>query len=84
MIEPSVSVPMASGATPAETAAADPDEDPPALRAGSHGLRVRPPLALQPLVEFGDRMRREGKLSGMTTDEIMEMNRGPYDDVEPR
>lgn len=36
------------------------------------------------MVEFGDRMRREGKLSGMTTDEIMEMNRGPFDDVEPR
>ena len=36
------------------------------------------------MVEFGDRMRREGKLSNMTTDEIMEMNRGPYDDVESR
>jgi AbrB family looped-hinge helix DNA binding protein len=36
------------------------------------------------MVEFGDRMRREGKLSGMTTDEIMEMNRGPFDDVESR
>lgn len=36
------------------------------------------------MAEFGDRMRREGKLSGMTTDVIMEMNRGPYDDVEPR
>ena len=36
------------------------------------------------MVEFGDRMRREGKLSGMTTDEIMEMNRRPYDDIEPR
>ena len=55
MIEPSVSVPTASGTTPTETAAAEPDEDPPALRCGSQGLRVRPPLALQPLVECGDR-----------------------------
>ncbi len=35
------------------------------------------------LMEFGDRMRREGKLSGLTTDEIMEMTRGPYNDGEP-
>jgi AbrB family looped-hinge helix DNA binding protein len=33
------------------------------------------------LVEFGDRMRREGKLSGLTTDEIMEMTRGYSEDV---
>jgi AbrB family looped-hinge helix DNA binding protein len=35
------------------------------------------------LVEFGDRMRREGRLNDLTTDEIMEMTRGPKDDVDP-
>ena len=33
------------------------------------------------LVEFGDRMRREGKLNNLTTDEIMEMTRGYSEDV---
>jgi hypothetical protein len=33
------------------------------------------------LVEFGDRMRREGKLSDLTTNEIMEMTRGYSEDV---
>lgn len=36
------------------------------------------------MVEFGDRMRREGKMNNLTTDEIMEMTRGPFDDVDTR
>jgi AbrB family looped-hinge helix DNA binding protein len=36
------------------------------------------------LVEFGDRARREGWLNDLTTDEIIEMTRGPIDDVNPR
>ena len=54
-IEPSVSVPTASGARPAATAAAEPDEEPEVLRSRSCGLRVWPPTALQPLVEAVER-----------------------------
>lgn len=36
------------------------------------------------LMELGERARREGWASGLTTDEIMEMTRGPFDDIEPR
>ena len=35
------------------------------------------------LIELGERARREGWTSGLTTDEIMEMTRGPFDDVDP-
>ena len=55
MIEPSVSVPTASGASPAATAAPDPDDDPLGLRPRSCGLRVWPPTALHPLVEAVER-----------------------------
>src|SRR4051795_10751491 len=41
-IEPPPSVPVASGPMPAATAAAAPPLDPPAVREGSHGLRVTP------------------------------------------
>ena len=41
-IEPPVSEPTASGASKAETAAADPPEDPPGVRVRSHGLKVGP------------------------------------------
>ena len=30
------------------------------------------------LVEYGNQMRRKGKLNNLTTEEIMEMTRGPY------
>ena len=40
--EPPVWVPMVSGTMPAATAAADPDDDPPGVRARSRGLRVGP------------------------------------------
>ena len=40
--EPLVCVPIASGTIPAATAAAEPDEEPPGVRAGSCGLRVLP------------------------------------------
>ena len=57
MIDPSVSVPTASGAMPDGAAAVpEPEEDPPALRDRSQGLRVSPPRALHPLVECGERM----------------------------
>jgi hypothetical protein len=56
VIEPSVSVPIAAGARPTATATALPEDEPQAVRSGSYGLRVCPPTALQPLIEFGDRM----------------------------
>ena len=56
VMDPSVSVPMASGARPAATAAADPEEDPPGLRSRAQGLPVSPPMADQPDVERIDRI----------------------------
>jgi len=56
VIEPSVSVPMAAATMPAATAAPDPDEDPQALRSSACGLRVWPPMALQPEMDDDDRM----------------------------
>ena len=41
-IEPPPSLPCASGTMPPATAAAAPPEDPPAVSAGSQGLRVAP------------------------------------------
>ena len=41
-IEPMPSLPCATGTMPAATAAADPPDEPPGVRAGSHGLRVMP------------------------------------------
>ncbi len=41
-IEPPVSVPIAHGASPAATAAADPPLEPPGTRSVSHGLRTTP------------------------------------------
>ena len=41
-IEPPVSVPIAHGARPAATAAAEPPEEPPGTRPWSHGLRTAP------------------------------------------
>ena len=54
-IEPSVSVPTASGASPAATPAADPELDPDGLRSSAYGLAVCPPSVDQPLVEWVDR-----------------------------
>lgn len=34
--------------------------------------------------ETARRLRAEGKLLDLTTDEIMEMTRGPFDDLDPR
>jgi hypothetical protein len=55
-MDPSVSVPMANGASPAATAAPLPELDPPADRFSAYGLRVRPPYALHPEVEDSSRM----------------------------
>jgi hypothetical protein len=41
-IDPAPSEAWANGTTPAATAAAEPPLEPPALRDGSHGLRVGP------------------------------------------
>src|SRR3954463_4660181 len=41
-IDPPVSVPIAHGALPAATAAAEPPDEPPGTRVVSHGLRVGP------------------------------------------
>jgi len=49
VMEPSVSVPIATGAKSAATATAEPELDPQAVRSSAYGLRVIPPLALQPL-----------------------------------
>src|SRR5262245_61611260 len=54
-IEPSVSVPTATTQRSAATAAADPELDPDGLRSSACGLRVWPPRALQPLVDFDER-----------------------------
>ncbi len=45
-MEPPLSVPTASGASPAATAAAAPPLDPPAVRDRSHGFRVGPKTRL--------------------------------------
>ena len=42
LIEPPVSEPSAHGAMPAATAAAEPPDEPPGTRSGSHGLCVGP------------------------------------------
>src|SRR5579871_4268135 len=54
-IEPSVSVPMVRGASPAANAAPDPDDEPPGLRSRTWGLRHWPPTPLQPLEEWRER-----------------------------
>ena len=45
-IDPPPSVPMWSGAIPAASAAPAPPDEPPGVRAGFHGLRVRPKTRL--------------------------------------
>ena len=42
LIEPPVSEPSAHGASPADTAAAEPPPEPPGTRVGSHGFFVGP------------------------------------------
>ena len=54
-IEPSVSVPTASGASPADTPAADPELDPDGLLSSTYGLLACPPRDDQPLLEWVDR-----------------------------
>jgi AbrB family looped-hinge helix DNA binding protein len=36
------------------------------------------------LIELGERARREGWANKLTSDEFLEMTRGPFDDVDPR
>ena len=55
MIEPSVSDPIASGASPAATATAEPELEPDGLRPVPCGLTAWPPSVLQPLLDRGDR-----------------------------
>src|SRR5579862_7874392 len=54
-IDPSVSVPTASGASPAATAVADPDDEPLGLRSVACGFRVWPPMALHPELDRVER-----------------------------
>src|SRR5271165_394577 len=54
-MEPSVSVPTASGASPAATPAADPELDPDGLRSSAYGFALWPPSVLQPLLEWVER-----------------------------
>src|SRR3954469_19872913 len=55
VIEPSVSVPTASRASPAATAAPLPELEPPEERLSAYGLRVSPPKALHPEVDSSSR-----------------------------
>lgn len=52
------------------------NDGPPGETAGERVVRT--------LRETGRRLRAEGKVLDLTTDEIMEMTRGPFDDVDPR
>src|SRR5574342_77671 len=54
-IDPSVSVPTATGHRSAETATAEPELEPQGFRSSAYGLRHWPPRALQPLVERVER-----------------------------
>ncbi len=54
-IEPSVSVPMASGASPAATATAEPELEPDGLRPEPYGLTACPPSVDQPLEDWVER-----------------------------
>src|SRR5580693_1286120 len=54
-IDPSVSVPTASGAKPTETPAAEPELEPDGLRSRAYGFAVWPPSVDQPLVERVER-----------------------------
>jgi AbrB family looped-hinge helix DNA binding protein len=45
----------------------------------SRGARL-----VRKLTEFGERARRNGWLNDLSTDEILDMTRGPLDDVKPR
>ena len=56
MIEPSVSVPSAATHRFADTAAPEPELEPPGLRSSTNGLRVWRPRPLQPLE---DRVERQ-------------------------
>ena len=49
VMEPQVSEPMAKGTSPAATAAAEPEEEPPAQRAVSQGVRHGPVLDASPV-----------------------------------
>src|SRR3982751_4544086 len=73
-MEPPVSEPRASGASNAETAAAEPPPEPPGMRSRSHGLRVGPyaecsveePIANSSMLVL-PRMGRPASLSSRTT-----------------
>jgi len=51
IIDPHVSVPIATAHKFAETATADPELDPHGLRSKTYGFFVCPPSPLQPLLE---------------------------------
>src|ERR1051325_5750623 len=55
MMEPSVSVPIATGQRLAETATAEPELEPEGLRSRAYGLLVCPPRPLQPLEDRSPR-----------------------------
>ena len=54
-IEPSVSVPTATGASPAATETAEPELEPDGLRPVPCGFTAWPPSVLQPLLEWVER-----------------------------
>jgi AbrB family looped-hinge helix DNA binding protein len=49
------------------------------IQGESRGERI-----VRKLIELGDRARREGWLNDLTTDEIMDMTRGPRDERNSR
>jgi len=51
-IEPEVSLPSAAKHMPAATAAAEPDDDPPVMCAGSRGLRAAGQAPITPLPPY--------------------------------
>jgi hypothetical protein len=62
-VEPPPSLAWAMGTMPAATAVAEPPDDPPLVRAGSHGLRVGP----KRLVLVHGRMPHSGRVVDPTT-----------------
>jgi hypothetical protein len=56
-IEPAVSVPIATGTTPAATATAEPDDEPPGTRSGASGFGGVPKCGLSPSPEYASSLR---------------------------
>src|SRR5437764_15370812 len=67
LIEPPVSEPSAQGARPAATAAAEPPDEPPGTRVGSHGFRVGPKAEITAAEPFANSSMLILTISGWPT-----------------